>query len=73
MKTIESNEKEYIEILTWTIIAILCALIYVLSPIDLIPDNIPGVGHVDDALMIASCLKWVQDDINEYEIWRDNK
>ena len=67
------SKKEYTEIPLGTIIAIVCALIYVLSPIDLIPDNIPGVGHVDDALMIASCLKWVQDDINEYEIWRDNK
>ena len=58
------SKKEYTEIPFGTIIAIVCALIYVLSPIDLIPD---------DVLMIASCLKWVQDDIKEYENWRDNK
>ncbi len=29
---------------------------YLLSPIDLIPDPIPGVGHVDDLVILAFAL-----------------
>ena len=64
-------KKEYTEIPLGTIIAVVSALIYFLSPIDVIPDNIPGIGHLDDATVIVACLKWVGDDMREYERWRD--
>ena len=64
-------KKEYTEIPLGTIIAVVSALIYFLSPIDIIPDNIPGIGHLDDATVIAACIKWVGDDMKEYERWRD--
>jgi hypothetical protein len=31
---------------------LLCVIAYVLSPIDLIPDSIPVIGYLDDAIMI---------------------
>lgn len=34
------------------------AIAYALSPIDLIPDFIPGIGHLDD-LLIVPCLLWL--------------
>lgn len=67
------SKKEYTEIPLGTIISIIGALIYFLSPIDIIPDSIPGVGHFDDASVILACLKWVGDDIKKYEEWRDNR
>ena len=42
-------EKEYTEIPLGTIIAVISALIYVVSPIDIIPDSIPGAGYIDGA------------------------
>lgn len=62
--------KEYIEIPIGSIIAILSALIYVLSPVDLIPDFIPGVGYLDDAAVIAVAYKLVHDDVVEYKEWK---
>ena len=32
---------------------------YLASPIDLIPDFIPVLGHVDDALLVALALRYV--------------
>ncbi len=63
---------EYTEPPYGTIVAIVAALIYFLSPIDLIPDAIPGIGYLDDAAVIAFCLKQVGDDLNAYKTWRDN-
>ena len=64
-------KKEYTEAPIGTIIAIVSALIYVLSPADAIPDFIPGVGYVDDALVIAACLKLIDSDLKEYQRWRE--
>lgn len=65
-------EKKYTDIPLGSIIAIVCALIYFLSPVDLIPDVIPGLGFVDDVAVIAFAYKFVHDDIAEYKIWRDS-
>ncbi len=63
-------KKEYSEIPIGSIVAIISALIYVLSPIDIIPDVIPGAGYIDDALVIATCMKLVKADVDEYLEWR---
>lgn len=62
--------KEYPNIPLGTMVAIVSALIYFLSPIDLIPDTIPGIGYIDDAAVIAACLTMVQSDVDEYRTWR---
>ncbi|PNW26941.1 DUF1232 domain-containing protein [Formosa algae] len=55
----------------WYIIAAVgSALLYVLSPIDTIPDIIPIVGYVDDAAVMALCLKFVHIEIDEYKKWK---
>jgi len=60
----------YLEVPYWTIAAIVCALLYVLNPFDLVPDIIPGIGYLDDATVVAACLTMVRQDLRSYEDWK---
>ena len=65
-------KKEYTEVPLGTIVGIISALIYILSPIDLVPDVVPGAGYLDDAAILIACLKaGAEDDIKDYQKWRD--
>jgi len=64
--------KKYKEIPGGTIAAILGTLLYIFSPIDVIPDFIPVIGLVDDAAVVALCLKLVSLDVEKYKTWKEN-
>jgi uncharacterized membrane protein YkvA (DUF1232 family) len=61
----------YREIPWWVIAAVVFTLLYVLSPIDLLPDFIPGIGLLDDALVIALCLTMIEQDLLRYQRWKE--
>ena len=61
---------DYREVPWMTIAAVVAALLYVLSPIDLIPDFIPGVGLIDDAAVVAACLNLIQSDFEAYKAYK---
>lgn len=58
---------KYKKVPVGTIAAIVGTLLYVLSPVDLIPDFIPVVGYLDDAAMLALCLNFTKFDVDEYK------
>ncbi len=65
------KNKNYTEIPLLSIISILSALIYLLSPLDFIPDVIPGVGLTDDIAVILFVWKMVKIDVESYEEWKN--
>ena len=66
-------KKEYTKAPVGTIVAIISAIAYFLSSVDVIPDGIPVAGYVDDAAIITACLSIVDSDVKEYILWRDSK
>jgi uncharacterized membrane protein YkvA (DUF1232 family) len=45
---------------------ILTSLAYFSEPHDLVPDNIPGLGYVDDAIMIELVIQDLSQDLDAY-------
>ncbi|MGR5988415.1 YkvA family protein [Bacillus sanguinis] len=67
---------EYREIPKKALLAIIGAILYFVSPIDLIPDVILGLGLVDDVAVISLAIKQVSDEIEKFKEWKnelDNK
>lgn len=61
---------EYRELPYTTIVSIVAGLIYLVSPIDLIPDAIPVIGMIDDMAIIKFVLAAVRIDLKKYREWR---
>ncbi len=53
-----------------SLLAITLALLYIFSPLDFIPDVLPVIGLVDDALVAFVCFSLVEKDLRAYEEWR---
>ncbi|MDO7887323.1 YkvA family protein [Hymenobacter cheonanensis] len=60
---------DYRQIQTSTIISGLAVLLYVLSPIDLVPDFIPVLGFLDDLSLISWFVGKFQVEITNYREW----
>ena len=60
----------YKEVPFATMIGIVVALAYFLSPVDLIPDVVPFVGQMDDAAVILFAVNSAHNDIAEYKEWK---
>jgi uncharacterized membrane protein YkvA (DUF1232 family) len=43
----------------WLKLGTALLVLYVLSPIDLIPDFIPGLGLVDDLVLVPLAIRWM--------------
>ena len=47
---------------------------YLVSPLDLVPDNIPLLGFVDDALIINLVMQLCIDkELERYRAWREQQ
>ncbi len=62
----------YRGVATQTLVAIVAAILYFVSPLDVVPDFIPGFGYVDDAALLAWVLKSIADDLDAFRAWEED-
>src|SRR6218665_1375232 len=55
------------------IIAIIASLLYFISPLDVIPDFIAGLGLVDDAFIIGYVFNKVAKELEKYQAWKSKE
>lgn len=53
-----------------TISTLVFTLLYILNPLDLIPDFIPVIGYLDDVTVFALGLNLIQKDLRRYLDWK---
>ena len=66
-------KKEYREVSTSSIVVALAALIYFVTPIDLIPDMIPLMGFADDVAIIVLAMKFIHEDLQQFKAWQEQE
>lgn len=56
-----------------TIVSLAAGLLYIVSPMDLLPDFIPGIGLIDDAAVVALLLHSVAQDLAAFRVWEQSR
>ena len=64
---------EYRDIASQHFVIIVAAVIYFLTPADVISDWIPAKGFVDDALVVTVALGAVRDDLDAFMAWETSQ
>jgi uncharacterized membrane protein YkvA (DUF1232 family) len=60
---------EYRDMPTPRLLIVIAAIIYFVSPFDVIPDWVPVLGHIDDAFVVSLALKSVRNDLDTFMAW----
>ena len=62
---------EYRAISRQALVAVVAALVYFLTPLDMVPDWLPGVGLLDDLAVLAWVLRTWSGELQAYRDWRE--
>ncbi len=72
VRLVEAVIKGEYQIETWNLVKLIGAIMYVILPLDAVPDAIPVLGFTDDIAVVAEILKSMADIINEFKKWEEN-
>jgi uncharacterized membrane protein YkvA (DUF1232 family) len=64
---------DYQEVPRNTIVLAVAAIVYVISPIDAIPDFLPVIGFTDDVSIILFVARSLKEDLRRYRDWEEGK
>lgn len=62
---------EYREIPMGTLIRLTAALLYLVTPTDLIPDFIPLSGYLDDLTVLSYVFSQIGKELDQYKFWKE--
>jgi uncharacterized membrane protein YkvA (DUF1232 family) len=60
---------EYRNVADSTLVVVIAAIIYVVNPLDVIPDALPALGYLDDATVLALAVRRSRQALDDFMIW----
>ncbi|MDN4526942.1 YkvA family protein [Fictibacillus fluitans] len=63
----------YREVSKKSMMLVVAALLYFVSPIDAVPDFLIGIGLLDDAAVLAFLYKTIKEEIDHYMEWEEKE
>lgn len=67
------HQDEYRDVSAQNLLVIVASLIYFVSPCDVIPDSVPIIGNIDDAMVVRLAMKSVGADLDTFMAWETAK
>jgi uncharacterized membrane protein YkvA (DUF1232 family) len=64
---------EYRSVSRPALVAAVAGLLYFLSPLDAIPDWLPGLGFIDDLAVLGWVMRQWSGELQAFRAWRDNQ
>ena len=64
---------KYREVSLPSILILVVAVVYLLSPFDFVSDFFPVLGIVDDMVLIVACLYFLEKDLYKYRRWKNKR
>jgi uncharacterized membrane protein YkvA (DUF1232 family) len=61
--------QEYRNISPATVATLIAAVIYIVNPLDLVPDFLPFIGQIDDLLIISLVIRRLNKEIERFMAW----
>ncbi len=55
-----------------TLIGAILSVVYLINPLDLVPDVLPVLGIIDDTLVAGVFLALLSRDVKKYLVWRSS-
>jgi uncharacterized membrane protein YkvA (DUF1232 family) len=63
------SDGTYREMPESTLVVIIAAIVYVVNPLDVIPDALPALGYLDDATVIALAVRRSRQALDDFMTW----
>ena len=63
--------RRYRQCPTGTLVGGVLGFFYLINPLDLIPEALPGIGLIDDTLMAGVFLAFLSRDVKRYLVWKE--
>ena len=60
---------DYREVPESTLVVIIAAIIYIVNPLDVIPDALPALGFLDDATVLALAVRRSRQTLDDFMTW----
>lgn len=52
-----------------SLLLVASAVVYFVTPADLIPDLLPGIGFMDDVAVVSAVVQAVRDELERFRTW----